>query len=176
MKDKVMETVNEKVEKKLEEYSEQELNPQNIEQIYKLVDIHKDIANECYWKEKEENMRYRGYGANATSGMYGTTAIGNYSNHGNYGRMRDANGRYMGGEAERKSEEFLEALNEHYGNYAASSNSYSRGNYGAQQDSMQSLNAMLESVVDFIAMLKREAKTPDEMDLIKRYAMTISEM
>ena len=34
----------------------------------------------------------------------------------------------------------------------------------------------LENVVDFVAMLKREAKSQEELDLIKRYAQTISDM
>ena len=30
------------------------LKEENIDNLGKLVDIHKDIENECYWKKKEE--------------------------------------------------------------------------------------------------------------------------
>ena len=35
-----------------------------IDTLGKLVDIHKDLANEDYWQDKKEaiNMRYRNYG------------------------------------------------------------------------------------------------------------------
>ena len=35
---------------------------------------------------------------------------------------------------------------------------------------------MLQSVVDFMGMLKEEAGTKEEVDLIKRYAQTLSDM
>ena len=41
---------------------------------------------------------------------------------------------------------------------------------------MESLNTMLESVVDFMAMLKKDANSQEELDLIKRYSKTISDM
>lgn len=55
----------------------------NIDYLYKLVDIHKDLSNEKYWKEKIDNM-YREY-------------------NDNYGRKRrDGRGRYMTGEYGRR--------------------------------------------------------------------------
>ena len=149
---------------------------ESIDRLYKLIDIHKDIANENYWKVKEDNMRNRMYGANRYSrDAYGTSVIDNYGNYGR--RMRDSRGRYMGeNEIHRKSEEFLEALNEHYGNYSLANDMASRGNYGSKEESIESLNDMLDSVVDFMVMLKREAKSQDEIDLIKRYAQTITEI
>lgn len=149
---------------------------ESIDKLFKLVDIHKDIANEDYWKVKEDNMRNRMYGANRYSrDTYGTSVIDNYGNYGR--RMRDSRGRYMGdNEIHRKSEEFLDALNEHYGNYSLANDSVSRGNYGSKEESIECLNDMLDSVVDFMVMLKREAKSQDEIDLIKRYAETITEI
>lgn len=48
--------------------------------------------------------------------------------------------------------------------------------YAPKDFSLQSLNATLESVVNVIAMLKRDARSPQEKDLIKRYIVTINEL
>ena len=55
-----MDNIKEKVEKIISDMGERELEPNDIDMLGKLVDIHKDIANEEYWKEKLE-MRYGNY-------------------------------------------------------------------------------------------------------------------
>lgn len=51
----VNEVVLEKVESKITELLNAEgLKRDNVEYLYKLVDIHKDLKNEHYWKVKEE--------------------------------------------------------------------------------------------------------------------------
>jgi hypothetical protein len=52
----------------------------------------------------------------------------------------------------------------------------SRGNYGAEQDSMRALECMLESVCDFMDMLERDAGSQEEAQMIKKYARKIGEM
>lgn len=42
------------VENRLKEFSIEDVNPDNLDILYKLVDIHKDLANEEYWKIKKE--------------------------------------------------------------------------------------------------------------------------
>lgn len=42
------------VEGKLKEYNATNINPGNLENLYKLVDIHKDLKNEEYWEIKKE--------------------------------------------------------------------------------------------------------------------------
>lgn len=162
--------VKEETKKLIDNILEQGIpNGNNLEYLDKLVDIQKDICE----MEGEGNMRYGRYGERYNPRGYGD----NYSER--YGRrMRDSQGRYMGHSDEimTKLDEIVDKLNRHYGNYSDSKAMYSRGDYGAKEDTMESLNFMLESVVDFLAMLKREAKSPEEMDLIKRYAQTISDM
>ena len=41
---------------------------------------------------------------------------------------------------------------------------------------MKSLEYMMQSVVDFVEMLKEEAKSQEEMEIIKKYTRKISEM
>ena len=53
---------------------------------------------------------------------------------------------------------------------------YNRGNYGARNETMRSLEGMLESVTDFIEMLQNDAGSQEEVDMIKHYTRRISEM
>lgn len=48
------EDLKEMVENRLKEFSIEDVNPDNLDILYKLVDIHKDLANEEYWKIKKE--------------------------------------------------------------------------------------------------------------------------
>lgn len=167
------------MEKELKERLEKELENQigiivedgfgydNLDKLGKLVDIHKDLANEKYWKKKEEVMdvRYRGY-----EEEYGT-----------YGRRRrDSRGRYMDGRSgirkPHHGEEMLDEMGEHYYRYAEGKEDMNMGNYGAHSSTMKSLEYMLESVVDFIEMLKKDANSQEEVELIKKYTREISEM
>jgi hypothetical protein len=141
----------------------------NLDYLGKLIDIQKDV---CEIEKGSDSMDYNNYG------RYSSRAYGdNYSER--YGRRaRDNQGRYMAHSDEilNKLDMIVSKLNKHYGDYADSRDMYGRGDYEAKEESLQSLNYMLESVVDFIAMLKRDAKSQGELDLIKRYAQTISEM
>ncbi len=50
-----MDKIIEKVETKLNDLLTKEgIKKDNVDYIYKLVDIHKDLKNEDYWKVKEE--------------------------------------------------------------------------------------------------------------------------
>ena len=128
-------------------------------------------------------MRYRGYGRYNEGNMsgYGESSMGNYneSSMGNYGRRsRDSRGRYMarGYDAKYRGDEMLNEMHEHYGEYSESREQYGRGNYGAKEDTMQSLEYMLQSMVDFVEMLKKDANSQEELNLIKKYTKEISEM
>lgn len=98
--------------------------------------------------------------------------------NGNYGaRMRDSRGRYMGDYGRNyRGYGYLDDMNESYDNYNESKESYRRGNYGAGKDSMKSLDYMLKSVCQFIKMLKEDAESPEEMELIEEYTKKIGDM
>ena len=182
-----MDKLKEQVEKGIDSIIEQGIESNNLEALYQLVDIHKDLANEEYWKNKEEvmKMRYRGYngyseggyGEGYSEGGYGAesygrrgvpgTGRGRYNEGGSYGRRGvkgTGRGRYRG-------EEAMDEMAYHYGNYSESS-----GQYGAEGQTMKSLEYMLNSVVEFIQMLEEEAGSQEEVKLIKHYTKKISEM
>ena len=60
--------------------------------------------------------------------------------------------------------------------YSESKEAANAGNYGAEQDSKKALEFMLESVCQFMEMLDREADSPEEKQMIKKYARKIGEM
>lgn len=171
MDNDIMEKTKKEVEKNINKLVEQGIQTGTVDTLYKLVDIHKDIENENHWKKKEENdMRY--YDEN----MYGG------------GRRRDSRGRYMTNGMDRtnynaynnyENDRGMEHIDDMYNNYSAykeGRNEYSRGNYGAKGETIKSLDYMLQSVVDFVEMLKRDATSQEEIDMIKKYARKIGEM
>ena len=58
-----MEKLKELIEEEIKKTEESGLNMEKLEELETLVDIHKAISNEEYWKNKEEKtMRYGNYG------------------------------------------------------------------------------------------------------------------
>jgi hypothetical protein len=95
---------------------------------------------------------------------YGRDAYGRDA----YGaRRRDSRGRYMG-------YDHLDRMSNEYGRYEEGRESYNTyGNYGAKEDGLKSYKFMLESAVDFFKMLKEEAGSPEENQMLNEYAQKI---
>lgn len=141
--------VKEAAEKSIDFINEEGINADNVDFLYKVIDIHKDIANEEYWKEKEEYMMY------------------NYGNYNGYDRERDSRGRYMEGSYGRRGvpvsgrgryrgEEMLDEMKYHYGNYQ---DSYNTGNYAAKDDSSYK---MTEAFKEFVFAVGEELEPKDK--------------
>lgn len=168
-----MQSLKELVEAELKEIVNTGIQQENLDNLDKLIDIHKDIENEEYWKEKKEVYRMRYYDEN----RYGDNRYGDdYRMDRSYGRRgrpmnapRDSRGRYKG------PEEKMHEMMEHYGDYTVASDAASRGNYGAEEDSMKSLDSMLRCVVIFMDMLEENADSQEEAQMIKKYRKKISE-
>lgn len=164
VKQDVISKAKEEVEKLIKAATENGLQASNVQLLYQLIDIHKDIENEKYWKNKEEAMRY----------MRDDYETEDYRG----GRSRDSQGRFMG---DRRSTSYrgqrvLDEMYNGYRNYNDGKEEYNRGNYGAKNETMKSLEYMLESVTDFIEMLQNDASSQEEVDMIKHYTRRISEM
>lgn len=163
MEENIKERITKETEQKITEVLDQGLHDGNVDLLYTLVDIHKDIANENYWEEKEDAMRYRNY---SEDGRYNR---GSYNEYGARGRSRDSRGRYRG-------HEMMDDMYQAYGEYNEGKERYKRGSYGAQEDTMKSLEYMLESMVSFVEMLCQDANSQEEVQLIKEYTRRIAEM
>ena len=135
-------------------------NANNLDSLYKLIDIQKD-AYEIECMKEDKYMRYNNYGRYDDS-------YGRYDD--SYGRrMRDSRGRYAG-------YGHIDNIYENYGRYEEGREQYGRGDYNAKNDSIKSLEYMLKSVVSFMEMLKKDADTKEEQQIIDHYTRKISEM
>ena len=157
----VMDQLREKVEEHINKFVEQGIQTSNIDFVYKLVDIHKDIANEKYWKIKEEKyMNYRNYGED-----YGRRYGGEYGRRGVPGSGR---GRYRGRDP-------MMEMQESYDEYSEEYDEMNRGNYGAEGGMVKSAESIMKSVTEIVEELS-EADVPEVKHIIQKYAKKISEM
>ncbi len=148
----MIEKLLEKTSEYLEQVAENGLNSTDIDYLYKVVDIHKDM------KEVECMNNYGRYG---NYGEYG-------QNYGEYGR-RGVDARYRG-------EGYMESMGGSYRAYEQSRNEYNAGNYGAKEDGLKELEYMLHSLVKFAKTIKEEATSPEEQEIVRKHFMKISEM
>lgn len=161
------------VEEKIEKTLENGIDENNVVYIYRLIDIHKDIENEDYWKKKEEKIMYGNYGEDYSAyGRRGVpgTGRGRYS-EGSYGRRGvpgTGRGRYRG-------EFAIEDMKENYMNYSDANEEAMRGNYGAENEMIKSVDGIMRNVYQIVEELS-ETNSPDVDQLIKKYARKISEM
>ena len=157
--------MNEQLEKVTKEAIDRILNEgittNNLEHLYKLTKIN-HIAKE------EENMNYGNYnGRGPGHGSYGE----NYNNYNDgYGRYGDNYGR-RGQDMKYRGYGHLDRMYNEYGNY-----NYGRERYGANEDTKKSLKYMLESMEDFARMLKEEAQSQEEVEMIRQTAQRIAQM
>jgi hypothetical protein len=156
------------VEKELKQYSSTELNEEDLDIMYKLVDIIKDLKNIDYWKIKEEvmKMRYENYG-DYSEGRY---SEGRYGRRGVPGTGR---GRYRGHD---DGEDMIEDMRDSYSAYSESRSAYNRGNYNAGQDSMEALEDTMRLFTEFAQKMIQEVDSPEAKQIIKKHLRKISQM
>ena len=157
--------MHEKLEKKTEEsinkILEEGITTNNLDHLYKLIDIYKDA------KEVESMNNYGNYGE------YNGRGPG----HGSYGEYNRGYGEYNDGynargrDSKYRGYGHLDRMYNEYGNY-----SYGRERYGANEDTKRSLEYMLRSMEDFARMLKEEAQSQEEVNMIKQTAQRIAQM
>ena len=167
-KENVLTKTKSEVERIIKQITENGLQTANVELLYKLIDIHKDIENEKYWKEKEEESMYRGRDYFMDDSYNG-------------GRSRDSRGRYMDGSYGRRGVpgtgrgryrgyDMIEEMGEHYGDY-----SEGRDNYGNDRETEKSFDKMLQSLEDFTYLIMQEADSQDKIEKVRKTARKISE-
>ena len=140
-----MHKLEEKVKEKIDEVLEDGITPNNLEYMYKLVDIYKDA-------KEVECMNYGNYG------NYGRDEYGTYDGYG--ARRRDSRGRYMarGYDTKYRGDDSLDRMAGEYGRYMES-----RERYGANdQETDKSFHYMVKALEDFIMVLHEEADTPQQ--------------
>lgn len=167
---KISEKINEQIDKKINGILEQGIQAGNVDFLYKMVDIKKDMAE---IEKEEQEMMYSNYD------NYGRYDDMNYEG----GRRRDSRGRYMEsgsygrrgvkgtGRGRYRGEEMMDEMAYHYGNY-----SEGRERYGADDETIKSFKYMLKSFKDYYKHLKQEASSPQEVKLLEETAQEMLEM
>lgn len=165
--------------KDLLEEGQGQITGSNLEYLGELIDIHKDISNEEYWCYKMEEGE----------SMYGNYGRGSYGNYGNYGNNYGRGGNYGEGYGESYNEgygargrgrysrgryrghDYLDEMYDHYSRYMENGQ-----RYGASEDTKRSLKYMLESMEDFARMLREDAQSQEEVEMIRQTAQRIAQM
>ena len=145
MEDKVIEKTNEKIK----EIINTEVNPNNIEYLYKLSKI-KHMAKEDKEMYGEYGGRRPGYDSYGRGG-YGE-GYGIYG-RGDYGR-RGYDMKYRG-------DDELGRMAGEYGRYQEN-----RSRYGASEETDKSFHYMIKALEDFIMVLHEEADTPQQHQML----------
>lgn len=154
------------IKKELEQFTTDELDKEDVDILYKLVDIDKDLENIDYWNVKKEVMKM-GYN------NYGDYSDGGYGNYGRRGVPGTGRGRYRGYS---DGEEMIENMRDSYNAYSESRNAYSRGNYSAGEDSMEALEDTMRLFTEFAHKMIQEVDSPEAQKIIKKHLRKISQM
>lgn len=171
-----IEELKEIIKKNLEKFTEDDINEENIENLYKLVDIYKDLENVEYWKIKEENdMRY--YGDNEYSrdfsGEYGRQGM---RGTGPYSRYRGGRGSGRYSNYGHYPMDMMDEMREYYMNYNEGREQYGRGNYGGgEQEMIQATEGIMKNITEIVKELS-DSDNPQVMQIIQRHAQKIMEM
>lgn len=147
MEERLIEVTDASIERILNEG----LNTNNLDHLQKLTKV-RHMAKE----DKEMMNNYGNY--NGRGPGYNT-----YGNYGNYG-ARGYDMRYRGNE-------HIERMRNEYGRYEDN-----KQRYGANEDTKRSLQYMLKSMEDFARMLKEEAQSQEEVQMIRETAQRIANM
>lgn len=154
------EQLRQKTEESIKKILDEGLNTNNLEYLYKLTKINHMV-------KEDENMNYGNYG------NYGGRGPG----HGSYGEYNRGYGEYnegynaRGRDSKYRGYGHLDRMYNEYGNY-----SYGRERYGTNEDTKRSLEYMLRSMEDFANMLKEEAQSQEEVNMIRQTAQRIAQM
>lgn len=164
------------IEEEIPKYDVENISDDDLVRLYKLIDIHKDLKNEKYWKEKIEIMRYGrsygnygNYGANFDNYRDGGESGGRgmYSrDYSGYGRGNSGNYGARGYDAKYRGYEGLDRMADEYGRY-----SENRERYGAGSETDKSFHYMVEAYKDFGKVLMEEAETPEQKQMLKQAMM-----
>lgn len=164
---KILDKLKEETDKSMKRVLEQGVQTNNVDFLYKMIDIKKDIAE---IEKEEQEMMYGNYGRYddmSYSGGRRRDSRGRYMEGGSYGRRGvpgTGRGRYRG-------EEMMDEMMYHYGNY-----NEGREQYGADEETMKSFKYMLKSFKDYYKHLKQEASSQQEVQMLEDVAKEISEM
>ena len=157
MKDETFKKLCEETKKAIDTLIEDGMQSSDVQMLSELTKIYKNV------KESEE-MNYGNYG---NYGYYNGRNVG-YDNYGNY---NDGSYGRRGYDKKYRGHDHIDRMSTEYGRYEEG-----RERYGANQDTMKSLEYMLHSMEDFAKYLKEDAQSPQEVEMIRQTAQRIAQM
>lgn len=144
----------EKVEEKIQHILDDDITPNNIDNLVKLAKIK-------HYAKEDENMNYGNYnGRGPVHGSYGNynegygRGYGEYNEYGNYGR-RGYDMKYRGAE-------HIDRMAGEYGRYMEG-----RERYGANEETDRSYHYMVKALEDFIRVLYEEASNEQQKQQLR---------
>lgn len=165
-----MEKLKKLVKDELTKIEETGINDSNIEKLDILVDVYKELNKDM---EDNKNMRYNGYNDNYMTRNMNMDMPGSYQR----GRSRDSMGRFTRGRYNGPNPEMFDRMRDGYEGYMEGMSEYSEsGNYGAKDKGLEALEYMLDGFVGFFENLQDTMQSPEEVEMIKKYARKIKEM
>ena len=140
-----------KVEEKIKEILDEDINPNNLDYLVKLSKIK-------HYAKEDKNMygnygNYGNYGRNVGYDSYGRNNYGRDAYGENYGRR--------GYDAKYRGDEELDRMAGEYGRYMES-----RNRYGAGEETDKSFHYMVKALEDFVKVLYEEAETPQQKQML----------
>lgn len=115
----------------------------NLENFYKIMDIHKDIKNEKFWEDQTMNHY-------------------NYSGRDNFRNDYDYNAR--GYDTRYQGDSYMNRIAREYHNYESN-----REYHGPDGQTISDLRNMLEAMKSFVNYLDERATTSEEKDMLRRF-------
>ena len=145
----------ERIEAYIEKKSKQEFHTVDKDELFKVVDIYKDL------KEVENMNRY---GNEYNRGGYGT-----YNTYNEYNRR--------GVDAKYRASSYMDGMRGSYEAYEDDRNEFNAGgNYGAKEDGLKDLESMLHYNHKLMKYIKETATSPEEQEIVKRYFHKFNEL
>ncbi len=148
----------EKTESSIKRIVDEGLTTNNIDLLYKLSKI-KHMAKE------DKEMNHNAYNGYNNYNNYDGGRMPGFNSYGNnqYGRQ--------GQDIKYRGHESLDRMYNDYTRYEEG-----RQRYGANEDTKRSLKYMLESMEDFARMLREDAQSQEEIEMIRQTAQRIAQM
>lgn len=143
-------------EEKINNILNSEINANNLDLLYKLAKIR-------HMAKEDEQMNYNEYG------NYGRR-YAPYGEYNNYNAYNEYGYGRRGYDTKYRGHEQLDRMYSDYSRYEEGKR------YGANEDTKRSLEKMLRSMEDFARMLKEEAQSQEEVQMIKETAQRIAQM
>ena len=149
-----MEDLIKKIDAYIEKKSKQDFHTVDKDELFKVVDIYKDL---------KEIKSMNGYGNEYNRGYNGYNAYNEYNRR--------------GVDAKYRASSYMDGMRGSYEAYEDDRNEFNAGgNYGAKEDGLKDLDAMLHYNYKLIKYIKETATSPEEQEIVRKHFSKAKEL